>query len=363
MSSDLVPDVDPVTENESRANTANRAFCFTLNNPTPDDELIISSLSANPWPKLLQFVCQLEKGEQGTPHYQGYVRFECVQRFKHVCKLLGGRARLVPAGGSSWKNYLYCTKSDGRIGEPIVIGEFSPPKPKSGGYSSRAQVLKLLQENPVASVSELISQGALEVLVSRPGFLGIARGYLRGNARRDGVLVYYFYGAPGCGKSRLADHMFPNAYRKPPGKWWDGYDGESEVVIDDLDINDIPFGDLLRVLDRYPLRIEVKGGFVPLAATTFCITSNFRPNEVYPCVKPGRMRALLRRITQFWDFDSMSIYTGDTVLDSTPTFLRSFVKPWETVTDSFGSLTVTDMVVDEPPLLPVTPEFFDLDVE
>lgn len=68
--------------------------------------------------------------------------------------------------------------------------------------------------------------------------------------------------------------MFPNIFRKPCNKWWCGYNGESEVLIDDLD-----GGFLFHYLkiwgDRYAIDGEVKGGRVALSYSKMIITSNY----------------------------------------------------------------------------------------
>lgn len=44
-------------------------------------------------------------------------------------------------------------------------------------------------------------------------------------------------GPTGCGKSYGVSKEFPDAYPKMCNKWWDGYQGEDTVVIEDLDEN------------------------------------------------------------------------------------------------------------------------------
>lgn len=113
---------------------------------------------------------------------------------------------------------------------------------------------------------------------------------------------HVFWGATGTGKSRRAwEEAGIQAYAKAPlTKWWCGYDGELNVIIDEFR-GILSVSNLLRWLDRYPVRVETKGGSVPLCATTFWITSNVSPDDWYPDIDPATLEALRRRmnITHF----------------------------------------------------------------
>lgn len=106
-----------------------------------------------------------------------------------------------------------------------------------------------------------------------------------------------FWGRTGTGKSRLAwEEAGLEAYSKDPRtKWWDGYMGQTHVVIDEFR-GTIDIVHLLRWLDRYPVRVENKGGSVSLSATRFWLTSNLDPRLWYPDVDAETVAALVRRI-------------------------------------------------------------------
>lgn len=113
---------------------------------------------------------------------------------------------------------------------------------------------------------------------------------------------YVFWGATGTGKSRRAwDEASLTAYSKDPrSKFWCGYQNEKNVVIDEFR-GGIDISHLLRWLDRYPVRVEIKGSSKPLVAETFWITSNLNPTDWYPDADAQTVAALRRRlnITQF----------------------------------------------------------------
>ena len=68
------------------------------------------------------------------------------------------------------------------------------------------------------------------------------------------------WGPSGTGKSRFVAARWPDAFWKAPeSKWWDGYSGHETVVLDDFKDYGMPLVDLQRLLDWYPLWVEVKG--------------------------------------------------------------------------------------------------------
>lgn len=84
------------------------------------------------------------------------------------------------------------------------------------------------------------------------------------------------------GKSRRAHEELPDAYVKDPRtKWWNGYFGEKDVIIDDFGPGGVDINHLLRWFDRYKCLVENKGGMLPLLADKFVVTSNFHPSDVY----------------------------------------------------------------------------------
>ena len=110
-------------------------------------------------------------------------------------------------------------------------------------------------------------------------------------------VVKVFWGVTGSGKSHRAwDQAGLHAYGKDPRtKWWCGYRGQANVVLDEFR-GDIAISHMLRWLDRYPVSVETKGGSVPLAATSLWITSNIDPRQWYPDLDPGTLDALMRRL-------------------------------------------------------------------
>lgn len=287
-----------------------RNWCFTLNNPTDEEttalptELGQLGVQDTLFSSATHLVYQLERGSNGTPHYQGYVRFASQKSLTFVRKIFE-RAHWESARGSPKQNLEYCTKLESRVPgtEPVILGDFGGRANSDGStYLKRDAFIDAVAASPSITKPQLIEKGGLAVLATQPNLLGTVRGLLTASLRRAGVTCVLYYGSPGCGKSRLADELYPDAYRKSPGIWWDSYCGESTVILDDFDADFMPLGDFLRAIDRYPLNVPVKGSFIALAATHFVITSNLLPREWYPDIPPTRLRAINRRITSVFEF-------------------------------------------------------------
>jgi len=112
---------------------------------------------------------------------------------------------------------------------------------------------------------------------------------------------FLFWGKTGTGKTRKAYEEAKDIedipyWKDPTSKWWDGYQGQKCVIMDDFD-GGIAISYLLRWMDRYPIDGEIKGGRVPLKYEYFYITSNKTVYEWYPKCKSDQNEALIRRFT------------------------------------------------------------------
>ena len=92
--------------------------------------------------------------------------------------------------------------------------------------------------------------------------------------------VFWLHGPGGVNKSRLAHLVCKGSvYFKPPdSKWFNGYNGEDVVVLNDLRKSTFTFSYLLDLLDRYDFQVEVKGGYDTMLAKVFMITCS-KPHD------------------------------------------------------------------------------------
>lgn len=146
----------------------------------------------------------------------------------------------------------------------------------------------------------------------------------------------WLVGPAGCGKSTwakaLGDHL-GGFYEKAQNKWWDGYEGEKVVILDDLDTETL-LHYLKKWADKFPCKGEVKGATVWLHHDWFVVTSNFcirdivektgDPEHFYDAVKRRFHELVLPSGAEFFHFDpdcdwsnpDVETYDGKSVAES-----------------------------------------------
>lgn len=288
--------------------SAVKNWCFTINNPTPDDYIDLGNKLAD---NCDVYVFQLEQGAEGTPHIQGYAVFRKRVRMAGAKAVIGARAHLEPAGGDAKSNYAYCTKPEGRIQGPVARGFTAAGLLESGGQGARTDLdgaIELLRLG--GSIGDVIDKLPVVFTKFHRGLGLIAQHYAPGRNLAQPPQVVWIYGPPGVGKSTYAHELWAGGYHKNNSKWWCGYEDERVVVWDEFSPGGTPYRDLLRALDRYEFKIETKGASAQLLADTFVFTSNTPPWDMYNGQEVN-INALLRRITVFvhmTDFEEGHMY-------------------------------------------------------
>lgn len=126
-----------------------------------------------------------------------------------------------------------------------------------------------------------------------------------GRQRSEPPEVYWFYGSTGTGKTREAYRRAPDAYFTTSSlAWWCGYDGHEDVIVDDFRSSFCRLEYLLRLLDRYPFQVAIKGGHRQFLAKRIFITSAFSPRELF-AGGADNVDQLLRRITECVHFSEL----------------------------------------------------------
>lgn len=227
------------------------------------------------------------------PHIQCYVELESPRKFQYFkCQT----AHWEKAKGSSEQCIAYCTKEDTRVEDPVSFGHVGRGQ---GSRSDLDNVRELLDSG--ASIKDVAVTHFKEYCKYRHAFNEYL--VLTRPSREWEMEVYVLWGASGAGKTRrVYDRardenltVFPLGQNSGGTIWWDGYIGQDIVLIDDF-YGWIKLSYMLKLLDRYPMNVQVKGGTVPFCSKIIYITSNKDPDTWYDWKIPELKQAFFRRI-------------------------------------------------------------------
>jgi len=253
-----------------------KSWSFTLNNYAPEDCTLLDNLVCN------YVIYGKEIGEKGTPHLQGCVIFKKSCRLSSLKKILP-KAHWEPTKCID-ASINYCMKD-----KAYMI------------HDHRQQG----KRTDLAACVEALGRGGIKTLVTEQpeAYIKYHSGLEKLNYRlskpRDPKcppIVTWLYGKTGTGKTRQVVEKEPDLWISGRDlKFWDGYENQEAVLFDDFRKDFCTFHELLRILDRYPINVNVKGGFRCFNSKRIYITSCFKPEYVYETRED--VKQLLRRIT------------------------------------------------------------------
>lgn len=288
------------TEEQRERQYDAQRWCFTINLKGRE----INETCEYPLPEIEPPVgyriYQLEAGRSQTPHLQGYLELTKPLTRSEVKELPGmRRAHLEPANGDFEDNKRYCSKPEGRIDGPFEEGDACVQPGK------RSDLIRL---------KDAIDRGASDRELFDEHFSSAVR-YIRGLQCYRGARVpprtappriIVYYGDAGSGKSSRAFRIVRGrgwtCYVKANDQWWDGYYGQDAIIWDEFDPAVVPARSLLRYIDRYECRVQVKGTSVQLNSPVMFITTNVHPRGWYPKEDEVFQKALMRRLEKVVEF-------------------------------------------------------------
>ncbi len=236
----------------------------------------------------LQFLCyQIEVcPTTDRPHFQGYFETSRRRSMKSLKKLLTDPSiHLEAAMGSAAENERYCSKSNTSL--PDTFASFGVQKAQGKRTDIaffHAEILK------GTTVDELVLQYPGACHMAKCLHIVQAANYRQLSRKLRELTVTYIWGVPGTGKSEYVYNkgdFFRPTLSTNNHFWFDGYNGEKILWLDDVNLVSINPQHLCHILDKYPLPIQTKGGTTYALWTEVFITSNFPIPHV---------DALLRRI-------------------------------------------------------------------
>lgn len=285
--------------NRSKDKTGrSKRWTFTLNNPAPTADAVRETLKAcvlEPAGRLRYVQTAIERAPTtGTLHLQGYMETGgkvSVSSFK-IWGYPWDSMALFASDGDAKSNTCYTMKED-------------------PSWEQWGTAMEPGKRNDLGGLRDALREGASVEEIAEVDFgayLRYSKALDRWKANCISSLEYLRpqvivrWGPPGSGKTRFVydNHPLKDIWVWPGQDWFDGYCGHPVALFDDFDGSGLGYRMLLRICDRYPITLPVKGSFTPWRPKIIYFTSNRHPTEWYPTMKAD-YHALERRITEIID--------------------------------------------------------------
>lgn len=274
-------------------------WMFTVNNPITSEVDFKEKLKGYPHTKYCVF--QLEKGDNGTEHWQGYIELKRSVRFQTIKDFFKPEVPHIERRmGTPKQAREYCMKQDTRVKGPWEIGTFVVRQ-----QGKRNDIHEMMDDLKSGHDNEQLADAHPTVYLRYYKAIQHVRTLKIPPKMRDLEVILHF-GPPGLGKTYDIINDFDDIFIKPMGKnlWFDGYTDQEYLLLDDFS-GQCTLTDLLRLLDKYRLQVEIKGGHAWMHATKIFITTNIHPRDWYRWVdREDQYKALARRIHKVYHYTS-----------------------------------------------------------
>jgi len=260
-------------------------WCWTLNNYTEDDLKRIDTFATTK--PGVYVIYGKEKGAEGTPHLQGYTHLPQPRSMSYI-KAFVPRAHIEKAKGKPEQNITYCSKD----GDVTTYGA-EPMSQQKKNQQKAARFIELAKLGHFHLIEqEMPSKYAQQYRTMHQ----IHTDHMQKPADLEDVCGLWLYGESGTGKTHSARKDYGTYFSKPCNKWWDGYQDEDCVIIEDMDPNHSKLAYHLKLwTDKWSFTAEVKGGTRSLRPKRVIITSQHTIEDVFLQEGQAAVDAIKRR--------------------------------------------------------------------
>jgi len=281
-----------------------RAFTFTINNFDENTEEYLQGLEC----RYIVYGYEIAPTTL-RPHFQGYVYFDNARSSLAIRKLIKGHIEV--AKGAPEQNFDYCSK-DGHYYER---GQ-RPISDKAKGANEKERFKRareLALAGDFASIDDDLytryhnSYKRMHREDALPPVTDL-------DTKQQGLWIY---GPTGTGKSHKARADYPNAYIKDLNKWWDGYQGEDAVIIDEYEPEHSKYltSFMKKWVDKWKFSAEYKGGRSVIRPKMVIVTSNYSMEECFTGVNLAAIKRRFKVVHMPFAYEpAMSLSSAQTAM-------------------------------------------------
>lgn len=246
-------------------------------------------------------VYQLEVGDSGTPHIQGYVRFKASKFLEAAKRCIHDTAHLEPARGSEEQNRSYCTKDGGS--ETTEHGEYLPHQGQQGHRSDLHQVTTAIKNG--TPMREIATNFPETYVRYHNGLTQLQRALAAPPAAERPVRCVILWGPTATGKTHRVRTSFPGIFSIRAGRGpFDNYEGQAEVLFDEFRFEEWPISDMNQYCDKWPCTLNCRYYNRQAAWNHVFICANSDPDGWWPNDGYLLRQAFFRRITAIHEINS-----------------------------------------------------------
>jgi len=285
-----------------------RRWCFTLNNyQTAEVNDLKDFLNSHTEYHLVHY----EVGKQGTPHLQGYFRLKNTAVSSAIHNKPGlKRASLFICKGTEEQNIKYCSKG----GPDSLCTTGGTPQLGKGARTDLKEAAARVRDGGHKAIKSIAQETPEMIVKYGRGFKELLEVLDVPRSLTAAPEAVWYYGESGSGKSMAAyalaakkcEDMTADQVELDSGlfPFCDGYRDEEVIILNDFRQKnhhgqDIPLDLLLKMVDRFPFRVNIKGSSRQIKGKVFIFTNTQHPSHFFTEGGSSEpQKQWLRRITR-----------------------------------------------------------------
>lgn len=292
-------------------------WCITINNYVDEDKRQFENSSVD----TDYFVYGEEVGASGNRHLQCYIAFHAAKRLGYL-KQRWPRGHFEIMRGKPEQAAEYCKKGEQSKDEWEKLGTGGPnfgknaifiesgvlpaPQPAAGGEATKrkwSEIRSAAQDGRLEDIDPQI------YVTHYRNLKQIKFDNAKTPAALEGPLENeWIWGESGIGKSMTARKENPIIFDKMCNKWWDHYNGEAVILLDDFGKeHECLAHHLKRWADRYSFPVEIKNHVTNIRPQKIVVTSQYKPEDIFKdteVVEAIRRRFKIRHLEKIKQVDT-----------------------------------------------------------